>query len=224
MPADREVLVLDVAAHLVEVALHRLPGAARRDPHLLVVVAGGPARGEPVAEPEAVLGRDLVGEIGEGRGALVGRHHQIRIVLVVTHHVGRRHHRRAHDVVGEIEQAADEGAVALDHLGLPGVAIVAGRQPLGDEAALGADRDDHRVLHHLRLHQAQDLGAEVLAPVGEPDAAARDLAAAQMNALDPRRVDEDLVARARQRQERELARLELDRQVGMGAPSGSGWK
>ncbi len=152
---DREVLVLDVAAHLVEVALHRLPGAARRDAHLLVVVAGRPARGEPVAEPEAVLGRDLVGEIGEGRGALVGGHHQIRIVVVVTHHVGRRHHRRAHDVVGEIEQAADEGAVALDHLGLPGVAIVAGRQPLGDEAALGAHRHDHRVLHHLRLHQAR---------------------------------------------------------------------
>jgi hypothetical protein len=46
---DGEVLRLRVHAELAEVALDALPGAARRDAHLLVVVARGAARGEGVA-------------------------------------------------------------------------------------------------------------------------------------------------------------------------------
>ena len=61
-----------------------------------------------------------------------------------------------------------------------------GRQLLGIEAALGAGRDDHRILDHLRLHQAEDLGAEIVAPVGPAEAAAGDRAAAQVDALDAR--------------------------------------
>ena len=45
------------------------------------------------------------------------------------------------------------------------------RRALDHEPALGADRDDQRVLDHLRLHQAEDLGAEVLA--AGPTTAAR---------------------------------------------------
>ena len=45
----------DVDVHLAEMALHRFPGAARGDAHALVVVAGRAARGEGVAQPEAVL-------------------------------------------------------------------------------------------------------------------------------------------------------------------------
>ena len=43
-----ERLARDVEAQLAEVALDRLPRAARRDRELLVVVAGGAARGERV--------------------------------------------------------------------------------------------------------------------------------------------------------------------------------
>ena len=89
-----EGLALDVDVHLAEVALHALPGAARGDAHLLVVVAGRAARGEGVAQPEAVRDRDLVGDVGEGGRALVGRHHQIGIVAVVAHHARRRAPRR----------------------------------------------------------------------------------------------------------------------------------
>ena len=56
MPATVKWLALDVDAHFAEVALDAFPGAARGDAHLLVVVAGRAARGERVAEPEAVLG------------------------------------------------------------------------------------------------------------------------------------------------------------------------
>ena len=65
--------------------LHRLPRAARGDAHRLVVVARRAAGGERVAEPEAVLDRDLVGDVGEGRGALVGGDDEVGVVAVVAH-------------------------------------------------------------------------------------------------------------------------------------------
>ena len=55
------------------------------DAHLLVVVAGRTAGGEGVAEPEAVLGRERIRRVGEGGGALVGGHDQVRVVRVVAH-------------------------------------------------------------------------------------------------------------------------------------------
>ena len=58
MPTTVKSVRLDVGPELAEVALDRLPRAARRDAHLLVVVARRAAGGERVAEPEAVLGGD----------------------------------------------------------------------------------------------------------------------------------------------------------------------
>ena len=91
-------------------------------------------------------------------------------------------------------------------------------QLLAEEAALGADRHDHGVLHHLRLDQAEHLGAEVVAPVGPAQAAARDRAEPQVHALDPRRVDEDLELRPRLGQVRDRRRLQLERHVGVRPP------
>ena len=90
------------------------------------------------------------------------------------------------------------------------LARAADRHALRHEAALGADRHDHRVLDLLRLHQAEDFGAEILRPVGPADAAARHLAEAHVHALDARRIDEDLVERPRQRHAVELAAGKLD--------------
>ena len=53
-------------------------------------------------------------------------------------------------------------------------------------------RHDHDVLHLLRLGKAQNLGPEILRPVRPAQAAARDGSAAQMDALEARRMDEDL--------------------------------
>ena len=102
---------LDVGVHLAEMALHRLPGAARGDPHLLVVVAVRAAAGEGVAEPEIVRLGDGVGGVGEGRRALVGGDDQIGIVVVAADHLRRRHRRVAVEIVGDVEQARDEDAV-----------------------------------------------------------------------------------------------------------------
>ena len=71
---------------------------------------------------------------------------------------------------------------------------------------------DDGVLHRLRLDQAEDLGAEVLAAVRPPQAAAGDEPEPQVHALDARRVDEDLEPRPRQRQFVDQPGVELDRQ------------
>ena len=104
----------------------------------------------------------------------------------------------------------DEQLVAFGALGEPGVALCWRRQPLGEEAALGADRHDHRVLHLLRLDEAEHLGAEILGTVGPADAAARHPAEAQMHGLDARRIDEDLEQGPRQGQALDLAALEFE--------------
>ena len=131
----------------------------------------------------------------------------------MPHHIIRRHHLVAREIVGEIEQAADEELVGGDAFGRDRLAGAADRQPLRHEAALGADRHDHRVLDLLRLDETQHFGAEILRPVGPADAAARHLAEAQMHAFDSRRIDEDFVERPRRRQRGQLAALILDRDL-----------
>src|SRR5262249_27821281 len=128
----------------------------------------------------------------------------------------RRNHAVGAQVVGDVEQAGDEYLVGADALGLDRVTRPAHRQLLGNEAALGADRNDHGVLDLLRLAQAEHLGAEILRPVGPADAAARDLAEAQVHGLDPRRIYKDFIERARQRQAVDLAALEFHRNGRLG--------
>ena len=207
-----EVLRLDVDTDLAKVPLDAFPGAARGDAHALVVVAGGAARGEGVAEPVAIFDRNGIGDIGERRRALVRGHDEIGVVAVAAHHVCRRNGPAMHDVVGDVEQAADEGLVAGDAFLLHLLARSARGQPLRVEAALGAHRHDHRVLDVLRLHEAEHLGAVVFATIGPADAAARHVSHAQVHAFDARAVDEDLELRQRQRQVRNRVRVELERQ------------
>ena len=129
------------------------------------------------------------------------------------------HHGLAvHDVVGDVEQSADEGLVAGDAFLLDVFARTAGGQTLGIEAALGAHRHDDGVLDVLRLHEAQHLGAEIFAAIRPADAATRHVAHAQVHAFDARAVDEDLELRSRQRQVRYGLRVELERHPALAAP------
>ncbi len=128
--------------------------------------------------------------------------------------VGRRHHPAVADRVGHVEQAADERPVAGDDL--VGQLLAVRRRLLDDEPTLRPDRDDQRVLDHLRLHQAEDLGPEVLAAVRPAQAAAGHGAAAQVHALDACGADEDLEARARSGKQRNARRIELEREIRLG--------
>ena len=214
--ADRgEIGRLAVDPQFAEMALDRLPPAARRDAHALVVVALGAAGGERIAEPEAVFRGQRIGDVGEGRRALVGRNHQIGVVAVVAHHLRRRDHLSSDQIVGEVQHAPDERPVAGDSLFLDGLAAGRQGQLLRHESPLRADRHDHRVLHRLRLGQSQHLGAEILAPVRPADAAARNGAATQMHGLDTGRIDKNLELGPRLRQFRDPAGVELERKVGL---------
>ena len=108
---------LGVDAQLAEVPLHALPRAPGGDPHRLVVVAHRAAGGERVTEPEPVGRGDLVGDVGELGGALVGRDHEVGVVAVVAHDVRWRDGLGApvgpgDEVVGDVEQPGDERPVA----------------------------------------------------------------------------------------------------------------
>ena len=119
---DADLAALDIPPELAEVALDQLPGAAGGDAHLFVVVAGRPARGKSVAEPEPILFGYGIGKIGEGGGALVRRNHQVGIVVVVPDDLRRRNDAMSSrplrdDVVRQVEQAADQRLVTFDPLG-----------------------------------------------------------------------------------------------------------
>ena len=206
---------LAIAAHLTEMAFDRFPAAAGGDGHLFVVITERAARGEGVAQPEAVFRRHPVGDVRKGRGAFVGRHHQIRIVAVAAHHLARRDHHRTFVVVGHIQQTAHQGFVTLDAFAQHLVAVAANRRLLDDEPAFGAHRHDHRVFDHLRFHEAEDFGAEILQPVRPADAATRHLAAAQVHGFHPRRIHPDLEHRPRFGQIEHLGRIELEGDVGL---------
>ena len=186
----REGILLDVPAHLAEVPLHRLPRTAGGDPHGLVVVPVGAARGEGVVEPEAVLGRDGVGGVGEGRGALVGRDDQVGVEAVVAEHSLRRFGRTV-EVVGDVQEPAHEGAVLL--AGLMSHGFPVGERPEADEPALRPAGHDDRVFHHLGEHQSHDLGAEVVRAIRVADASSRHRRTPQVDPLHPRRTDPDFV-------------------------------
>ena len=208
---DAERARVDIAAELAEVPLDALPGAPGRDAERLVVVALGAARGERVAEPEAVLDGDRVGRVRERGRALVGGHHEVRIVLVEGAHALRADDLAADDVVGHVEHAADQRRVAHPHFLAQRVAL--GRRRPQDEPALGADGHDDGVLDRLGLHQAEHLGAVVLPAVRPADAAARHVPAAQVDALDQRVVDEDLEERRRRGHVGHVVRAQLEREV-----------
>ena len=94
------------------------------------------------------------------------------------------------------------------------------RQPLRDEPAFGSHGHDDGVLDHLCLHQAEDLGAEVLPAIRPADSAACDLAGTQVHSFDPRAVHEHLVRWSRRRQVRDARGVELEGEPRLGSTVG----
>ena len=197
MPTTVKSSAVDVDAQGLEVEPDRLPGAARGDAHLLVVVALRAAGGERVARART-------------RGSVaislaVSENVAVPLSAATTRYGSSPSCRTTRaggttwprlEVVGHVQHGADEHPVAGQHLALVGLAVGRVGQLLADEAALGAGRHDDRVLHLLRLGQAEDLGAEVLRPVRPAQPAAGDVGEPQVHALEPGRVDEQLELRA----------------------------
>ncbi len=219
---DREGLRLDVFPPLREVPLHRLPCTAGGDPDDLVVIPVGAPGSEGVVQPESVFRRDAVGHVREGGGPLVRRDDQIRIGLVPADHVlGRQHLTGLVQIVGDVEQSPHERLVLLARL-------LGHRLPIGellerDEAALRPSRNDHGILDHLGVHQAENLRPEVVRPVRVADAPAGDLGTPEVDALHSRRPHPHLVEQLGACDIGEFAHGELQREVrnGAGDPSRS---
>ena len=207
-----ERLAIDVGAEFPKMTLDGFPGTACGDAHLLMIVTLAAAGGECIAQPEPVFGGDLVRQIRERRRTLVCRHDEVGVVAVAPAHARGYMNLAVDDVVGDVEQPADEHPVATADLALDRVAITLG-QALADKSAFRPVGNDDGVLDLLGLHQAQHLGAEVLAPVRPAQAAARDTSGAQVDALHAGCVHENLVARPGPGQLGQLCRIELQRDV-----------
>src|SRR3546814_3170140 len=63
---------------------------------------------------ETIFVGNPIGDVGKRGRAFIGRDHQIRIIVVETHDISRRHDVIADAVVGDIEQTAQERPIALD--------------------------------------------------------------------------------------------------------------
>ena len=215
-----ELFGLSVVAELSEVTLDGLPSTACGDAHCLVVVADGAAGCERVAQPEAALQADCVCGVRECCGALVRCNHQVVVVSVACDNaLGADNSLGAvstnGEVVGDVQQGADEDLVGLATLGDPCVAIHCGvGQLLGVETTLRTGGDNDSVLHHLCLDQAQNLGAEVVTAVRPAQATTCDATEAQVNTLNARGVDENLELGAGQGCEVDLLRCHLERECG----------
>ena len=135
-PHHGEVCTLDVDTQFSEVSLHRLPTPARRDAHLLMVVASGTTRGEGIAEPEPVVLRHAIGDIRKRGSTLVSRDHQVGVIFVVPHHIFGRNYCTALQVVGNVEHAGDESCVAGHNLFCERFTITTNRWLFNDKATL----------------------------------------------------------------------------------------
>ena len=144
--------------------LYTFPGPPGGNPHFFVVVPHTSTRSKRIPQPESVFICQAIGDIGEGGSALVRGHYQIGIIAVMTYHRGGRDHRVLFTVIGNVQQTANELLITGHPLLLPLFTVQ--RIALFDhEAALGAHRDDDRILHHLRLHQPQYFRAKILASI-----------------------------------------------------------
>ncbi len=202
-----------IHAQLPEVALHAGPGAARRDAQLLVVVPLRAAGGERVVQPETALGGDPVRVVGQAGGPLVRGDDQVGVRAVPHDRVLGVTEPPVDHVVGDVQQPADERLVAL-HPG-PARRLRVGRRALHDVGPLRPGRDDHRVLHLLRLDEAEHLPPKVLAPVAPADPPARHLAHPQVRRLGERPAQVDLVPGPGARHDLDRTAVELERQQGI---------
>ncbi len=193
---------------------HRLPGAPGGDTHFLVVVALTAPGGKGIAQPEVVLCRQCVGDIGKRGCALVGGDHQIGVITVIANDIGRRDYLAVIKVISDIQQPPYEGLIAGNPFFANGLPRAIPGRLLHHEATLRACRHDHRVLDLLGLHQAKDLRTVILNPVGPAKATPRDWPGTQMHAFDSGRIHKNLELWPWARYVRNRRRIQLERQIG----------
>ena len=170
---NRERLGLDILVELTEVPLHSFPCTARSDCHTFVIVTGRTTRCESIIEPEIMCLADRICRIGEGCRALIGSNNEIRIVIVVTNHFRRRHNIIVMNIVSDRQKCGNEDLIGITTGFKHSIAIAANRQTLRIEAALGTNRDNHRILDLLCFYETQDFCAIILCAIRPAQTATR---------------------------------------------------
>ena len=145
--------------------LHGDPGTAGGYTHFFVVVTRTAAGCKSIPQPEMILGRNSVSDIGETGGTLIGGNYQVGIFVVLAHDVPRPDNAILGAIVRDIQQSPDIELIAGYALLLNFIPGHIGLQLTRDKTALGSHWHDNRVLDLLCLHQAQDLCAEILRPI-----------------------------------------------------------
>ena len=208
--ADRSRL--NVNARFRKMTLYRYPGTPSGNSHRLVIIAVAAAAGERIAQPEAAIDGDLVGDVGKARRTLVSRHHEIRIVVVQPLYLRRRNDFAFNDIVGDRQKRGNEDFIGGNSFGQKRVAVLARRQLLGKKTSLGTGRNDHGIFHPLSLHQAQNFGAKIVPAIGPAQTTAGHRTGPQMDAFDPRAVNEYFPPRHGRRQFRNFGTFDLEGQ------------
>src|SRR5258708_17855726 len=132
-----ELLSLDVSSQFAKMPLYGLPRSASGNAHFLVVVAVASPAGKGIAEPEVAGLRNLVRDVGKGRGTLIRSHDKIKIVIVVPSRDGRRDDAAVLlHIIGQGQKALDHDRVGFDTGLLDGFWRGADRRRLRPEAAL----------------------------------------------------------------------------------------
>ena len=166
-PDHPQRVTLGVHSERPEMPLHRQPRAPGGYAESLVVITVTAAGREGVPKPITLFRADAVGEVGERPGALVRGDHEVGVVTVPAHHPFGAQHFFIDQVVGHVEQGADESAIsAPTRLGpfgpVPGLVVE-------HEGSFGPGRHDQCVFLDLGPGQAQYLSAQVSPPVAPSD-------------------------------------------------------
>ena len=212
---DREIRRLDVLADFPEVTLHGFPRALGGDAHALsVVVTDGAARRERVAKPVAVVGGKcrwaMSEKVAVPLSAATTRYGSSPSQRITSH---RRLYTIVDDVVGDVEQTAQEGLCRPSTPTLAHAGSVRGGSFFGKKPPFAPTGTMMAFLTCCAFTRSSTSGAEIVATIGPAQAAARDGAEAQVHAFYIRRGHPDFAIRLRRRQVFEITARNLERHV-----------
>ncbi len=171
-----KIFALHINALFFKVSLHRNPGTARGDAHTFMVVALAAAGSKGISQPEVIFRCNAIGNVRKTGGAFIRSHHQIRIILIKAHQLRWRDYLPFHQVIGQIQEAANKNLVTGNGFLLLFIPTAARLDLFAHKPAFGAAGHDHRIFDLLCFDQTQYFGAVILQAIRPAQTAARYLA------------------------------------------------
>ena len=210
----REGFGLDVFANFTEMPLDGFPGATGSNAHFLMVIANRATRCIGITQPKAIIDRNTIGNIRKRRRALISCDDQIWIINIPAHNIPWCYDFSTLVVVGDIKQSTHEHFIAGNAFFEERLAATFGGRTFNNKSTFRADRDDHRIFHHLGFHQTENFGAEIFRAIRPAKTTTRDHTTAQMQGFKTRWIDKDFTHRSWQWQFINILAIKFHRQIG----------